>query len=79
MFTRKAKTIRLIGDPDKQRSFNWRCTLLWQVNMFLLADLMYISVTNYALDLLWFFYHEIWVNKRVIKNGLTWARASSLS
>jgi hypothetical protein len=44
-----------------------------------LAGLKYISVTNYARDLHWFIYNEIWVNKRLIKNCLTWARASSLS
>ena len=28
MFTRKAKSNRLIGDPDKQRPVKWRFTVL---------------------------------------------------
>jgi len=79
MFTQKAKTIRLIGDPDKHCPVKWRCTVLWQVSMFLLVGLKYVLVTNYALDLHWFLYHEIWVKKRLIKNSLTWAKSSSLS
>ena len=71
MFTRRAKPIRLIGDPYNQRPVKWRFTVLWQVSIFLLEDLKYISVTNYARDLHWFVHNEIWVNKRVIRNSLT--------
>jgi hypothetical protein len=78
MFSGRAKPIRITGDPYNECPDKWSYTVLWQVNIFPLAGLKWISGTNYALGLHWFLYNDLGLSKRLIKNSLPWARASSL-